>query len=661
MKRSTKWLSLALALVFALALLPGAAFAEGAESPVLTGSFGDGWNWSYYDTGRLVIDGAGEMPAAPAAWEDFSEKVSSVSFYQGVTSISEGAFSAFYCLNWLYLPHTVTRIGENAFSACWDLLDLYFTGGTKAQWESVSVAEGNGPLKIARLHCTNFTTSLPNLDKPYDLQWGGEYLDMEDYEGFMRWTSVFPADVQQRCWVLIWDNETGKLVYHGRKSPGYGGSSYYWDEFFRNNSILESGDYVFTVRALGDGVHALSSAAVTSPVWHYEAPDAQLSAPTGLGWELADDGETVAVWNYAEGEEPAGCSIRFYYSPTEDGELEYVTGYTSGVAGLWGEELKGDYGTYYVVKGIGDGWYAFDVRTISGDIDETCNSEWSAMSEPIFIAREQPGLLDAITDGLSSGSKPEELLAAIEAVRAIDKETLYQAMLGNLDGKGDGVIFDLSCLDSYCGDGMLWPDMPDNIWSYLGNGGVECIGLACNGTVPQRITYRLYPRYSRYALPAGYTEARHISLDIIDYESRESLSVPGKDLAVPLWFSFPIPEGIEAENVAVLYFHEDGSCEELPSTIVKPYYEPEDRSRWTVAFVARRMGAFAIVEKSAAERDPWDLDGSGEIGAADAGALFGLLSGGPVPAGVTPPDVNEDGKLNNKDAILLFRKGAGIA
>ena len=81
---------------------------------------------------------------------------------------------------------------------------------------------------------------------------------------------------------------------------------------------------------------------------------------------------------------------------------------------------------------------------------------------------------------------------------------------------------------------------------------------------------------------------------------------------MPLWFSFPIPEGIEAENVAVLYFHEDGSCEELPSTIVKPYYEPEDRSRWTVAFVARRMGAFAIVEKGAAERDPMDLDGSGD-------------------------------------------------
>ncbi len=658
MKRSTKWLSLALALVFALALLPGAAFAEGAESPVLTGAFGGGWSWEDYDTGRLVIDGAGEMPTAPAAWEDFSEKVSSVSFYQGVTSISEGAFSTFYCLNWLYLPHTVTRIGENAFSACWDLLDLYFTGGSKAEWESVSVAEGNGPLGIAKLHCTNFTTSLPTLDKPYDLQWGGEYLDMEDYEGFMRWTSATPEGVQKRCWVLIWDNDTGKLVYHGRKSPGYGGSSYYWDEFFRNNSILESGDYVFTVRALGDGVHALSSAMVASAVWHYEAPEAQLTAPTGLGWEIADDGETVAVWNYAEGEEPAGVSIRFYYSPTEDGELEYVTGYTSGVAGLWGEGLKGDYGTYYEVKSTGDGWYAFDVRTISGDIDEIRNSEWSAMSEPVYIAREQPGLLDAITDGLSSGSKPEELLAAIDAVRAIDKDTLYQAMLANQDGKGDGVIFDLSCLDSYS-LGFAFPDISDAIWPLLGNSGYECIGLACSAEPGAAITYRLTPAYRPHAVPAGYGKAVQFSTGIVD-RYYESLTVPGEELAVPLWFRFPLPAGIDPEKAAVLFW--DGAAwQELPAPYMELLSEGTEYESQTFAFVARCVGDFAVVEKSAAARDPWDLDGSGEIGAADAGALFGLLSGGPVPAGVTPPDVNEDRKLNNKDAILLFRKGAGIA
>ncbi len=53
---------------------------------------------------------------------------------------------------------------------------------------------------------------------------------------------------------------------------------------------------------------------------------------------------------------------------------------------------------------------------------------------------------------------------------------------------------------------------------------------------------------------------------------------------------------------------------------------------------------------------PGDMDLDGAVTAADAGAIFALVSSGwPTPAG-TDPDVNGDGKRNDRDAILAFRQ-----
>ena len=58
------------------------------------------------------------------------------------------------------------------------------------------------------------------------------------------------------------------------------------------------------------------------------------------------------------------------------------------------------------------------------------------------------------------------------------------------------------------------------------------------------------------------------------------------------------------------------------------------------------------------EQEDYDLNGDGELTAADAAVLFAYVSGEPLPA--QAPDVNEDGKMGNLDAILLFRKAAGV-
>ena len=90
---------------------------------------------------------------------------------------------------------------------------------------------------------------------------------------------------------------------------------------------------------------------------------------------------------------------------------------------------------------------------------------------------------------------------------------------------------------------------------------------------------------------------------------------------------------------------------------------PEDGLGMEYAFI--RYGVqdvpfayWATAEHTAGPGDPLpgDMDLDGTLTAADAAALFALVStGAAAPAG-TDPDVNGDGKLNDRDAMLAFRQ-----
>jgi hypothetical protein len=56
---------------------------------------------------------------------------------------------------------------------------------------------------------------------------------------------------------------------------------------------------------------------------------------------------------------------------------------------------------------------------------------------------------------------------------------------------------------------------------------------------------------------------------------------------------------------------------------------------------------------------PGDMDLDGAVTAADAKAIFALVSSGAAAPAGTDPDVNGDGKVNDRDALLAFRQAAG--
>lgn len=78
---------------------------------------------------------------------------------RGITSIAETAFYSTHFLKSIVIPNTVTEINRKAFTHFFDgvesdidLETVYFTG-TKEEWDSITIAEGNEALFNATLYC----------------------------------------------------------------------------------------------------------------------------------------------------------------------------------------------------------------------------------------------------------------------------------------------------------------------------------------------------------------------------------------------------------------------------------------------------------------------------------------------------------------------------
>ena len=112
-----KFLSLALALVMVLGMLPATA---GAATPA-NGSCGDNVTWNLTADGKLTISGTGAMTdysSSSVPWYDQRTDVTSVTIGSGVTSIGSGIFMGCNNLTSVTIPSSVTSIGMFAFKEC---------------------------------------------------------------------------------------------------------------------------------------------------------------------------------------------------------------------------------------------------------------------------------------------------------------------------------------------------------------------------------------------------------------------------------------------------------------------------------------------------------------------------------------------------------------
>ncbi len=144
-----------------------------------SGTCGPNATWTWTEDGVLTISGTGPMwdyeYVTDVPWRSHVDEIADIVVGDGITEIGNGAFSDISLLTSASLPASVTRIGaysfhrsglqsisipasvvaidDFAFVACGELTDVYY-GGTQAQWNAISIGQGNDELLWATLHPT---------------------------------------------------------------------------------------------------------------------------------------------------------------------------------------------------------------------------------------------------------------------------------------------------------------------------------------------------------------------------------------------------------------------------------------------------------------------------------------------------------------------------
>ena len=98
-------------------------------------------------------------------WNAFSDCTSlmNVKLPVGLQGISEGLFYNCSSLKNIDIPGSVTYVVEGAFNKCDGLTDVFYSG-TRAQWDAISIASYNDPLKNAAIHCVDAVKNIEDLD-----------------------------------------------------------------------------------------------------------------------------------------------------------------------------------------------------------------------------------------------------------------------------------------------------------------------------------------------------------------------------------------------------------------------------------------------------------------------------------------------------------------
>ena len=422
---------------------------------------------------------------------------------------------------------------------------------------------------------------LTPLDAPTDLSWAGDY----------------PGDIRCKSGALFQDHLLWTLYQVGNPTPlarretAYSGrydpDSWRVDDLFwrsyRDYPDRESGDYYFTVQAVGDEEQYKDSPVVTSPIWHYERPEAELTAPTGLHWE----GQT-ACWsdesNHAA--DLYGYEIQFRCVAPET-EAETGTKYTLTMDELSSNGLKHTLQDW-VKDLLGSGTCQFRLRAVSGDITRFRHSQWSEFNEvgtqltaPSTVAKALEQLLTDYTP--SEGAElTEKQTAALKSAVAEKKDALASTLCTG-DGGSTKVADNLQKLEALVGGpasvtvtGAAPKEIKD------AQKGVSIVGASLNGAAGSAVSLKI-DRAEAVSVeapnnPAQYHNTIPFSMTLEGVNAQEQ----HQSLAVPVLITLPLPGSIRPSFLVLLHKIGDDWQEIFPYQVFYDETLRQDCVRFTV-------------------------------------------------------------------------------
>lgn len=421
---------------------------------------------------------------------------------------------------------------------------------------------------------------LTPLDAPTDLSWAGDY----------------PGDIRCKSGTLFQDlllwtlYQVGNPTPLARRETAYSGrydpDSWRVDDLFwrsyRDYPDRESGDYYFTVQAVGDEEQYKDSPVVTSPIWHYERPEAELAAPTDLHWE----GQTVCWSDEANrADDLYGYLIQFRCVAPETGaetRLKYTLTMEDPSSGGLKHTLQDGIKDF-----LGSGTCYFRIQPLSRDITRIRHGQWSEFNE-VGTQLTAPSTVAKALDQLLTNYQPEAGSTTLDKAQA---ENLKQAVAEKKDAlastlcTGDGgstkVADKLQALEALVGGPAkieVTGDAPKEIKD--AQNGVSIVGASLNGTAD--VTLKIDK-----AEMAG-AEA---SINLAQYHNTIpfSMTLEGVDaqgqhqpLAVPVLITLPLPGSIRPSFLVLLHKIGDDWQEIFPYQVFYDETLEQDCVRFTV-------------------------------------------------------------------------------
>ena len=146
------------------------------------GAQGDNLTWVLTDDGTLTVSGSGEMEQNYSnryPWHGYSDRITAITFSDGVTSIGEEAFEDYDNLSTVTIPGSVKNIGTNAFLCCGSLWQITFEHRTNSELIIGKRAFGflnsrdympiDTVIRVPSLH--NINAAIANYEWEYDVQY----------------------------------------------------------------------------------------------------------------------------------------------------------------------------------------------------------------------------------------------------------------------------------------------------------------------------------------------------------------------------------------------------------------------------------------------------------------------------------------------------------
>jgi len=409
-----------------------------------------------------------------------------------------------------------------------------------------------------------------------------EYVDVPvEAIGHVAWiTGELVQDYVEVQFYRVGENGYDEHIYgvsHTYNRPFMADSSY---DFVDLDYIeLETGDYYFTVQALGDGENYADSQIAKSDIWHYEKPDATLEDCTNLRWDWPN-----CLWTGPE-ENVLCYDVRVTYRPTATGKP------TDGinVTGCYSEQFKV---FDHFLENYGAGYYSFSVKALSSDITKVCSGGWSLESEPYLLGDPSetvniPETLGTIAQQAAS-MRPEEIR---KAVQELDTGKLEQSM--KVDRGSSGVVKTLEELEAAVGGGAAIEVNKEAVDFKASQIGV--VGASLNDVVDtgEFVTLVVDKPEKDHVLDTMYDNAVAVRFSMTLSNVADT-----KNLEVPVMITLPIPKDINPDFLVILHYARDGGAPEQ----VMPHIFREG-AQWYASFVLTSFSDF-VMTQTAQEPEP---------------------------------------------------------